>query len=99
MREHGVNGCAGRFQWQALEQGGRDARVCVHLHKQVEDELLESACTEMLSCHLVEGAGHWIQKEQPDEVSKLLLQFPQRQTQRAEGAGADRGANSALLKP
>jgi hypothetical protein len=21
MREHGVDGCAGRFQWEALEQG------------------------------------------------------------------------------
>jgi pimeloyl-ACP methyl ester carboxylesterase len=25
--------------------------------------------------HLVEGAGHWAQQEQPEEVSRLLLQF------------------------
>jgi pimeloyl-ACP methyl ester carboxylesterase len=34
-----------------------------------------SACTEMRGCHLIEGAGHWVQQEQPDQVSRLLLQF------------------------
>jgi pimeloyl-ACP methyl ester carboxylesterase len=34
-----------------------------------------SACTRMLGCHLVDGAGHWVQQEQPAEVSRLLLQF------------------------
>jgi len=34
-----------------------------------------AACTRMLGCHLVEGAGHWVQQEQPAEVSRLLLQF------------------------
>jgi pimeloyl-ACP methyl ester carboxylesterase len=29
----------------------------------------------MLGCHLVDGAGHWVQQEQPEEVSRLLLQF------------------------
>jgi pimeloyl-ACP methyl ester carboxylesterase len=29
----------------------------------------------MLGTHLVGGAGHWVQQEQPAEVSKLLLQF------------------------
>jgi pimeloyl-ACP methyl ester carboxylesterase len=29
----------------------------------------------MLGCHLVDGAGHWVQQEQPDEVSRLLLEF------------------------
>ena len=37
-----------------------------------------SACTRMLGCHLVEGAGHWVQQEQPGEVCKLLLQFLRR---------------------
>jgi len=32
-------------------------------------------CTNMLGCHLVEGAGHWVQQEQPAEVSRLLLDF------------------------
>jgi pimeloyl-ACP methyl ester carboxylesterase len=34
-----------------------------------------TACTRMIGCHLIEGAGHWVQQEQPTEVSRLLLQF------------------------
>jgi pimeloyl-ACP methyl ester carboxylesterase len=33
------------------------------------------ACTSMIGCHLIDGAGHWVQQEQPDQVTKLLLQF------------------------
>ena len=33
------------------------------------------ACTRMASCDLIEGAGHWVQQEQPLAVTKLLLQF------------------------
>ena len=33
------------------------------------------ACTRMLAVHLVEGAGHWVQQEQPEKVSALLLEF------------------------
>lgn len=33
------------------------------------------ACTRMIGCHLVDGAGHWVQQEQPAEVSRLLLDF------------------------
>jgi len=33
------------------------------------------ACTRMASCHLIEGAGHWVQQEQPQAVTQLLLQF------------------------
>ena len=35
----------------------------------------KSACTRMLGFHLVEGAGHWMQQEQPEKVSELLLNF------------------------
>jgi pimeloyl-ACP methyl ester carboxylesterase len=34
-----------------------------------------TACTRMLGCHLVDGAGHWVQQEQPREVSRLVLDF------------------------
>jgi pimeloyl-ACP methyl ester carboxylesterase len=34
-----------------------------------------SGCTRMLGCHLLDGAGHWVQQEQPEEVARLLLQF------------------------
>ncbi|HKV15931.1 MAG TPA: alpha/beta hydrolase, partial [Reyranella sp.] len=36
------------------------------------------ACTNMKEIHFVEGAGHWVQQEQPDEVNRLLLRFLQR---------------------
>jgi pimeloyl-ACP methyl ester carboxylesterase len=29
----------------------------------------------MAGFHLVDGAGHWVQQEQPEQVSKLLIQF------------------------
>lgn len=32
-------------------------------------------CTRMLACHLVDGAGHWVQQEQAGEVSRLLIDF------------------------
>jgi pimeloyl-ACP methyl ester carboxylesterase len=37
----------------------------------------------MIGCHLVEGAGHWVQQEQPEEVTRLLLQFFKRAAERA----------------
>jgi pimeloyl-ACP methyl ester carboxylesterase len=33
------------------------------------------ACTRMTARHLIEGAGHWVQQEQPEAVSRLLLGF------------------------
>ena len=34
-----------------------------------------SACTRMVSFHLLDGAGHWVQQEQPEQVSRMLTQF------------------------
>jgi pimeloyl-ACP methyl ester carboxylesterase len=42
----------------------------------------KSACTRMLGCHIVDGAGHWVQQEQHERVSKILIEFL------ARGAGA-----------
>jgi len=39
------------------------------------ERMQESACTDMRSVHLVDGAGHWTQQEQPDEVVRLVLGF------------------------
>jgi pimeloyl-ACP methyl ester carboxylesterase len=38
----------------------------------------QNACTRMLGCHLIDGAGHWVQQEQPEPVTALLLQFLRR---------------------
>jgi pimeloyl-ACP methyl ester carboxylesterase len=39
------------------------------------ERMQDSVCTQMLGCHLVDGAGHWVQQEQPREVSRLLIEF------------------------
>jgi pimeloyl-ACP methyl ester carboxylesterase len=33
------------------------------------------ACTKMAGVHLIDGAGHWVQQEQPEQVAALLLEF------------------------
>lgn len=43
----------------------------------VYEAMQTRACTNMIGCHLVDGAGHWVQQEQPGEVSRLLVQFLQ----------------------
>jgi pimeloyl-ACP methyl ester carboxylesterase len=39
------------------------------------EAMQSTACTRMIGRHLIDGAGHWVQQEQPAEVSRLLLQF------------------------
>lgn len=39
------------------------------------EAMQERSCTRMIGCHLVEGAGHWVQQEQPGKVVDLLLAF------------------------
>jgi pimeloyl-ACP methyl ester carboxylesterase len=41
----------------------------------VFEAMQSKACTNMIGCDLIDGAGHWVQQEQPVEVSRLLLQF------------------------
>jgi pimeloyl-ACP methyl ester carboxylesterase len=47
----------------------------VHQTPGALEKMQKSACTRMKDVHLVEGAGHWVQQEQPDAVNRLLLQF------------------------
>jgi len=38
-------------------------------------------CTQLLGCHILPGAGHWVQQEQADAVADLVLDFlAQRET-------------------
>lgn len=44
----------------------------------VFEAMQETVCTRMVGCHLVEGAGHWVQQEQAEAVAGLLLDFMER---------------------
>ena len=39
------------------------------------DRMQTRACTRMVGFHLLDGAGHWVQQEQPEQVSELLVRF------------------------
>jgi len=60
---------AGKSDWGIYQRPGADM---IAMQKQ--------AVTDMRGCHLVDGAGHWVQQERPDEVSALLLDFLNQQT-------------------
>jgi pimeloyl-ACP methyl ester carboxylesterase len=39
------------------------------------ESMQERACTRMVGFHRLDGAGHWVQQEQPQQVSELLIAF------------------------
>ncbi len=39
------------------------------------EAMQKSACTQFRGAHLLDGAGHWVQQEQPAKVAELVLQF------------------------
>ena len=39
------------------------------------EKMRDSVCTRMIGCHLLDGAGHWVQQEQPEQVTRLLLEL------------------------
>jgi pimeloyl-ACP methyl ester carboxylesterase len=41
------------------------------------ERMQSTACTKMRGAHLIDGAGHWLEQEQPEQVSKLLIEFIQ----------------------
>ena len=54
---------AGSSDWGAYQRPGSLERMQEH------------ACTDMRGVHFVDGAGHWVQQEQPEETVRLLLDF------------------------
>jgi pimeloyl-ACP methyl ester carboxylesterase len=39
------------------------------------DKMRTTACTQMRGFHLIDGAGHWVQQEQPEVVARLLIEW------------------------
>jgi pimeloyl-ACP methyl ester carboxylesterase len=52
---------SGRQDWGTYQRPG------------VFEAMQTKACTRMLLCELVDGAGHWVQQEQSAEVNRLLV--------------------------
>jgi pimeloyl-ACP methyl ester carboxylesterase len=46
------------------------------------ESMQKTACTRMVGFHLVDGAGPWVQQEQPGKVTELLTKFLQDQPPR-----------------
>jgi pimeloyl-ACP methyl ester carboxylesterase len=79
-------GTSGLFKAELQTWSGRtiDVPSCFISGKQdwgtyqvagVFETMQTRACTKMIDCHLVDGAGHWVQQEQPAQVNNLLLKF------------------------
>ena len=47
----------------------------IHQRPGALETMQRRACTQMIGCHLIEGAGHWVQQEQGERVSELLIGF------------------------
>jgi pimeloyl-ACP methyl ester carboxylesterase len=39
------------------------------------EAMQSTACTRLQACHLIDGAGHWVQQEQAGAVNRALLEF------------------------
>ncbi|MGI9476185.1 MAG: alpha/beta fold hydrolase [Hyphomicrobiaceae bacterium] len=47
----------------------------IHQSPGAIERMQTQALRDMRGCHLVEGAGHWVQQEQPEATTRLLLEF------------------------
>ncbi|UYN96518.1 MAG: alpha/beta hydrolase [Enhydrobacter sp.] len=47
----------------------------IHQSPGAIERMANQTCTRMTGVHLIDGAGHWVQQERPDEVNRLLLAF------------------------
>jgi pimeloyl-ACP methyl ester carboxylesterase len=58
---------SGTSDWGAFQRAGR------------LEAMHDTICTDLRGIHLLDGAGHWVQQEQPEVVVTLLIEFLQGQ--------------------
>ena len=58
---------SGKSDWGAFQWAGR------------LEAMRDKICTDLRGIHLLDGAGHWVQQEQPEVVVQLLTEFLQGQ--------------------
>jgi len=77
MRDSAVN-------WQCFAKRTIDVPACfiagaqdwgIYQKPGAVEKMRTTACKRMLGFDLVPGAGHWVQQEQPEAVTLLLLRF------------------------
>ncbi len=49
----------------------------IHQKPGAFEAMQSTACSNFVSCDLVDGAGHWVQQEKPEAVIRSLMQFLQ----------------------
>jgi len=59
---------AGKSDWGTYQSPG------------ASDAMASSACSQFRGIHIIDGAGHWVQQEQPAAVTQLLIEFLKRET-------------------
>ncbi len=59
---------AGKSDWGIYQKPGADMI-----------KMRDAMLTDLQGCHLVDGAGHWVQQEQAEKVNALLVDFLKKQ--------------------
>jgi hypothetical protein len=62
------NGCSSRKPDVAII-------ACTNIIEDLREDEEHGACTQLLGVHFVNGAGHSLAEEQPEQVNRLLFDF------------------------
>jgi pimeloyl-ACP methyl ester carboxylesterase len=63
------------------------------------ERMQSTACTQMRGAYLIDGAGHWLEQEQPEQVSGLLIQFLKAQATKEQGWEKSRSSRAVPARP
>ena len=80
-------GAIGRFEIELFAGRTIDVPACIvsgvaewgtYRKPGAVERMKTTPCSRMDAVHLVEGAGHWVQQEQPDRFNAVVLDFLRR---------------------